>query len=424
MKRIDYKWWLLMLMFAVSFIEQGTRQIYFVMLPQIKADFAQLGIGAAGFGSVGTVFTAVFGVSILFAGVLTDFVSRKWVIIVGTFLFSAAIFGAGFAQGMGLLILTYGIINAFGQCCVPPSSFSLLCQHHVETRARALSIYQTSTYFGIIICCFASGWLGGLGRGAWRWAFWLFGGIGMLWALFMVLSLRDTPQSASVAGSKVTLGEALTVVVKRPTSMLLALAFGMYVYAYMGFGMWIPMYLHGRFPDLDSASVAFHSVFWLYAGALAGVLTGARISDRIVSVRPAVRLEIDICGLLACAACVFAAMRCGRLPFACASLAAYGFSRGVFDSNYYPAMFDVIVPRFRAAATGITGCFAFLFGASAPMVLGWMGERLSLGAGLASLSVFYVAGAVVLLVARRFTFARDRIPLSEQTQLNASPPRK
>ena len=56
----SYKWWLLAFLFVTFFLEQASRQVYNSALPQIKADFASLGVTNAQLGIVGTVFGAVF----------------------------------------------------------------------------------------------------------------------------------------------------------------------------------------------------------------------------------------------------------------------------------------------------------------------------------------------------------------------------
>ena len=56
-----YKWILLGFLFVTFFLEQGTRQIYNAVLPQIKVDFAQPGITDTQLGLVGAVFSAVLG---------------------------------------------------------------------------------------------------------------------------------------------------------------------------------------------------------------------------------------------------------------------------------------------------------------------------------------------------------------------------
>jgi hypothetical protein len=60
----SYKWWLLAFLFVTFFLEQASRQIYNAALPQIKADFAAFGVTNTQLGVVGTVFGAVFGLSL------------------------------------------------------------------------------------------------------------------------------------------------------------------------------------------------------------------------------------------------------------------------------------------------------------------------------------------------------------------------
>ena len=95
----NYKWILLGLISATYFLAQGSRQIFNAVLPQIKADFSGAGISDAQLGLIGSAFTLVFGLAIPFGGVLADFFSRKWMIVVGTLLFSVGIFtSANFVQ--------------------------------------------------------------------------------------------------------------------------------------------------------------------------------------------------------------------------------------------------------------------------------------------------------------------------------------
>lgn len=69
-----YKWWLLAFLFVTYFLEQGARQVYNATLPQIKADFAAFGVTNTELGVVGTVFGAVFGMSLVGSGIEADFV--------------------------------------------------------------------------------------------------------------------------------------------------------------------------------------------------------------------------------------------------------------------------------------------------------------------------------------------------------------
>lgn len=407
----NYKWILLAIISATYFLAQGARQIFNAVLPQIKADFAGAGITDAQLGLVGSAFTLVFGAAIPFGGVIADFFSRKWMIVIGTALFSVGIFCSGFAAGVGMLIAAYGVVNAVGQAMLPPANSSLIGQFHVKTRATAFSIYQIVFYAGIVVCSCVSGYLAGLGAGGWRKAFMVFGALGAVWVVALALLLGDTPQvrgEGSLESDKSTVREALGAVMCKPSALLLMAGLGFYFYAKYGFNTWIIAYLQREFQSVTAASAAFHAVFWFYLGATVGVFLGGRISDRFAVSRPQVRFDVNIVGL---ALCVIGLLLTALAPSAALCIfgtAVFGFASGVYDSNIYASLFEVVKPRYRAAAVGVFGCGGSVIGASGPAVLGWMNAHFSMSAGLASLSVFALAGAAAIGVARIFFFERDR----------------
>ena len=404
----NYKWILLALVSATYFLAQGTRQIFNTVLPQIKADFAGAGIDDAQLGLVGSAFTLVFGLAIPFGGVLADMFSRKWMIVIGTLLFAAGIFTSGIASGIGLLVIAYGVVNAAGQALLPPSNSSLIGQFHVETRATAFSIYQIVFYVGIVVCSCVSGWLSGLGEGGWRKAFFLFGAVTAAWAVALAFLLRDAPQPGSDEGAKASVREALGAVVRKPSAFMLMAGLGFYFYAKYGFNTWIINYLQREFPSMTAASASFHGVFWFYLGAVVGVFAGGRVSDRLASSRPQVRFDVNTAGLALCVPGLLLAAFAPTAALCVAGTALFGFATGVYDSNIYASLFEVVKPRYRAAAVGVFGCGGSVIGASGPAVLGWMNSHFSMSAGIASLSAFALAGAVVICVARIFFFERDR----------------
>ena len=67
----------------------------------------------------------------------------------------------------------------------------------------------------------------------------------------------------------------------------------------------------------------------------------------------------------------------------------------------------MVAPRYRASASGLMLCFAFIIGSSAPMVLGWIRDNFGMNYGIASLSAFYLAGGVIILLGRNLFFNRD-----------------
>jgi sugar phosphate permease len=203
--------------------------------------------------------------------------------------------------------------------------------------------------------------------------------------------------------------EAFFALLKKPTAVLIAVAFGFFMYGTLGLRLWMPMFMTRSFEGVGTAKAALHGVLWLNMFALASCILTAKAIDRFGANRPRIRLEVSALGFLLCIAPVVWVAKAGDFGTCCAALSVLGFTLGVYDAAHYPAMFDCIEPRYRSAATGITGCMAFLMGSLAPAVLGWMSDHLSMRAGLASLGAFYFAGAVMLLPAIIRFFRKDYV---------------
>lgn len=409
-KSSNYKWVVLLLVSIAYFLAQGTRLIYSAVLPQIKADFAASGVTDAQLGLISSVFTLVFGLAMPFAGLIADLLNRKRVLVFGAFLFAVGIFMSGFAAGLGMLFISYGIINSIGQSLMPPCNTSLISQYHDETRGTAFSIYQTAIYVGIVVCSVVSGYLAQLGEGGWRYAFWIFGAIAVLWAVVIAVFLKDTPQASS--DNKVGLNsvkEALQAFLKKPSSLILMAGLGCYFFVTYAFKAWAPIFMIRSFPEMETTQAVFHGVFWFYLGAFFGVTLGGRLSDALKIKRPGIRFEVEFVGLALCIPFILMMAFVHSLPLMIVAILMFGFATGVYDSNIYAALFDVINPRFRAVGTGLFGCGGCIVGAFGPTVMGFLNDAFTPRLSMASLAIFAIVGSVAILCARVFTFNKDKI---------------
>ena len=406
---MKYKWRALALLWVAFFLQQGTRQIFGATLTSIQGS---LGATAAGIGMVATVFTFVYGLSVPFAGVAADLLNRKWMVVSGVFVFCLGIFASGFVSSLALLLITYGILNGFGQSFYYPSATSIIGELHKETRATALSILQMGLYAGIIGCSVASGALAESGTDGWRVPFWVFGGVGILWALVLAVGLRGTssnpafPKSDNLPQSNNqtikqsnNLKEAFLVFVGNPSAILLALGLGMMIYVDVGFKTWMPSHLESSF-GVAKGSAALNAVLWHYIGAFVGVTLGARISDRLVKRRPSVRMETNIAGLALAVPFIVWMAYAPSLVSCGIAMALFGVFRGVYDSNLMASLFDIIPQRYHASGAGIMLSFGFVFGSTSPLVLGVLKQHFPSSAGIASLAAFYLAGAAAVGLAR------------------------
>ena len=411
-KKDNYKWWALALLWVAFFLQQGTRQLFGPSVPSIMAS---TGADKVSVGVVGTVFGMMYGLCVPFAGITADIFRRKWMVTIGVGIFCLGIFASGFVSAIGVLIVTYGVLNGCGQSFYYPSATSLISQLHKESRATAISILQLGLYVGIVGCGSLAGFCAANGADGWRWPFWVFGGVGLAWVVVLALFLKDTkPVSAAPAGGaaqpKATVGQAFRAVFTKPTALCVVIGLAMMIYVDIGFKNWMPAYLQETFGEecpFLGRWAGLHAVLWHYLGAVVGVLGASRIGDRLVKGRPGIRLELGVVGLAAAIPFIVWMAKADSFAACCVAMGLFGLFRGVYDSNFMASFFDVVNPRYHASGVDIMMCVAFLFGSLSSTVLPWIQNGLGRSSGLASLAGFYLVGALVLIVARVAFLKRD-----------------
>jgi sugar phosphate permease len=308
---------------------------------------------------------------------------------------------------MILLIIFRSITTGGGEAFYYPAATSLIGQFHQKTRAMALSIHQTSLYTGIIASGFLAGYIGE--HYGWRSAFYVFGGVGILWSVVILFKLKDSPVEKTEEDTKQvrpSLKEIIMVVFSKKTVYFLSLAFGAMVFVNIGYLTWMPTFLHEKY-EMSLSAAGFASMFYHHVFAFVGVIIGGKLSDYLAVKRKQIRMEMEFWGLLLGAPFIYM-MAVGDTKFICyMGLALFGLFRGIYDSNLFAALFDVIEPKYRASSMGLMLAFAFTIGALAPVILGWIKTIAGLEVGMSLLSVFYLAGAVLIYFSLKRYFKKD-----------------
>ena len=406
----SYKWQLVALLCVVFFLNQGNRQIYSTVLTQIKAATGAGGLGLTDVqaGLVASVFIACYGLCVPLAGFLGDRLRRKWQVLASLVVFSVGTLLTGFGGGLVSLIVFYGVVFGAGEAFYYPPATSLLGQFHEKSRATAFSVHQAALYLGIMFSGYFSGYLARTTSMGWRTPFLLFGSAGLVWALVIFFFLRDTPNLKPAGDApRIPLRETLAHILGKRSAIALALAFGCMVYVDVGFKTWTPTFLIERF-GFAADKAGFSAVFYHFCCAFLGVMIGGRLTDRWAARRKGIRLEANIVGLLAGAPFIVWLSRSQTQAACFVALGLFGLFRGIYDSNLFASLFDVIKPQYRASATGLMLAFAFLVGAFSPTVLGALKQDYGLSFGLASLAAFYVLGGAIILGARVLFYKGDR----------------
>ncbi|WP_085537702.1 MFS transporter [Massilibacteroides vaginae] len=399
--KLDYKWRLVIILWVAYFLNQGDRQIFNVVIPLIKEDLL---ISDVQIGLVATLFTLFYGIMVPIAGFAGDLFRRKWIIFFSLLIFSVGTLFTGFANGIILLVVFRSIATGGGEAFYYPAATSLIGQFHQKTRAMAMSIHQTSLYTGIVASGFIAGYIGE--NYGWRMAFLSFGLIGVIWAFVALWGIKDTPmpkKETNTHDKNPRFTEIIKAIFSRKTVYFLSLAFGCMCFVNVGYLTWMPTFLHEKF-NMSLSSAGLHSTLYHFLFAFFGVMVGARISDKLALKRKQIRMEIEILGLLLGAPFIYWMGFTDDKLWCYIAMGLFGIFRGIYDSNLFAALFDVIEPRYRASSMGIMLAFAFIIGALAPVILGQIKTIAGLEVGFILLAGAYLLGAILVFLGLKFFF--------------------
>lgn len=396
-------WWTVCLFWMIYFLNQADRQVIFSVMPLVKTELA---LDDALLGLFGSVFFWIYGILVPVAGVLGDSWSRKKIIVTALVVWSAATFSSGFAIGFLMLVSLRGL-TAFGEAFYYPSANSILSDFHgTRTRATAMAIHQTSVYFGTVVSGAAAGWIGQ--TYGWRPAFYFFGGLGLVVAVLAVTTLKEPRRGAADQShvESIPLGERIREMLACPTGLLLTAAFLGFILVNAAYLTWTPTLLYRKF-GMSLAEAGFHATFWHHIGAAVGVLAGGKLTDHL-AVRDRIwRPRIQVVGLLLGAPFIYLLGTASERNVVFAALTLFGVFRGLYDSNLFTSLYEVIRPASRATATGLMLAVAFLGGGFAPVIIGWLGKRFTLGTALAASSACYLFAAAAIGLATVMYFRSD-----------------
>ena len=406
-----YKWEVVILLWIAFFLNQGDRQAFNIVLPQVQTLF---GASDSTMGLIAALFNVFYAVVVPFAGFYADRLSRSKMIILSTLIFSSATLFPGFAGRILSLISFRCVGMGVGQGIFGPTYMGLIAQYHDSTtRGRAMSFHQTSSYIGVVVCSVLAGYIADhLG---WQYACYIFGGLGVLFTGWMAIRLKDKKAAAPVQKiEQPSFKDGLSAFFRVPTAICMLIAFTCVIFTITGYLTWMPKYIKETF-DLSTASAGFHSMFWTNITAFAGVMIGGTIADRIVIKRKsgANRLWLQVTGILLAAPCVALMGISQNMIIVCISLAGFGLFRGLFECATYPVLYDVISSKYYSLSSAIMILFGFSIGALAPWILGIIGDTMGLSKGFIILAAVWSFASVALILARLKFYNKDSILIKE-----------
>lgn len=409
-----YPWVVVAFFWIIFFLNQADRQVLFTLLPLLKQE---LHLTDTHLGLMSSVFFWVYALLVPVAGSLGDVTSRKRLIVAALLVWSVATAASGFAAGFLALALCRAA-TAFGEAFYYPSANSMISDYHgEETRATAMAVHQTSAYSGIIVSGALAGYIGQ--RYGWRAAFLSFGVLGIITGVIAAFVLREPKRGQSEHAVSirvpVSFKDRLAETFQTPTAVLLTLAYLGMTLVNTAYLTWTPTLLARKF-GFGLAEAGFHATFWHLVGAGIGVVAGGKLGDAAAARSVLNRPVLQSTALLLGAPFVFLLGWSDSRNVVFAALGLAGLFRGLYESNLFASLYEVIRPQSRATSTGMMIGIAYFGGGFAPLVIGWLSDRIALGAALSSMSVCYLAGGSIIALDCWLFFRRDSHRMRESLE--------
>jgi MFS family permease len=392
---MPFKWRVVAMLWCISFFNYADRQAIFSVFPLLEKE---MHLTAVQLGLLGSGFAWVYGLAAPLAGLVVDRVSRKKVILGGLHAWSAICMATALSRTFVHLFL-FRAAEGLGETFYFPASTSLMSDYHgTKTRSRALGLHQTSVYVGTI----GGGFFAGLiaERYGWRSSFVVFGALGVLLGLVLSRTLPDSPHAAPEAprpprGGRFAVEEGAS---RLPLLCLLG-AFMCANFVAVVLLSWMPKFLFDRF-HMGLAMSGLTATLFVQLASLAGAPVGGWLADWWRQRSPGGRIAVQAIGMLGGAPFVALCGMTMSVTTLVIALTCWGFFKGLYDANIFASAFDLVPPEARGRTAGLMNMIGWLAGGgSAPLVIGLVAQRSSLGVAMALSSVVYVAAGVLLMIA-------------------------
>ncbi len=307
-------------------------------------------------------------------GYLADRFSRRLVIVASLFVWSAVTWSTGAVTTYSELVTARALMG-ISEAFYIPAALALIADFHPgSTRSRAVGVHQMGLYAGIILGGCAGHVADHPGLG-WRFAFQTSGLVGVVYALPLLIFLRNPPRPTSAAPDRPSSpGAAVRELTANPAYLLLVLYFTLPALAGWVVKDWMPDILTDRF-HLKQGSAGVYAVLPVQFASLVGVGLGGWMADAAMRRSARGRIYVSALGMTLFLPALFGVGLSPWLGPAIAFLILYGLGWGFFDCNNMPILSQIVRPGLHATGYGVMNMVSISCGGFADWGFGALRDR-------------------------------------------------
>jgi MFS transporter, Spinster family, sphingosine-1-phosphate transporter len=406
---IAYAWVIVAALWPVALLNYMDRQMLATVRASIRADLPSIANDQA-FGTLMAVFMWTYALLSPIGGFAADRLNRRWTVIFSLFVWSVVTWLTGHAQNYHQLLATRALMG-ISEALYIPAALALIADFHPgNTRAKAIGIHQSGIYAGLM--------LGGIGgyisqSSSWRNCFTWFGLVGVIYAVVLMVILRDAPRAADkdceVRPYATWLG-AVQSLWTRPSFWILSVCFTLPAIAGWIVKNWLPTFLADQF-HLKEGAAGLSATGYIQFASFIGVLAGGVIADYWMKSTCRGRIYTSSLGMLLLAPAVAGIGLAPDVAAMIAFMLLFGIGWGFFDANNMPILCQIIPAEYRATGYGFMNLISISVGAGATVALGWMRDR-----QLPFMVAFAISAALALFSAVLLLFIKPRNNVHSQVE--------
>lgn len=293
-----YAWYALGLLTIVYVLNFLDRTLIYLLFTPIKAEMTLTDTQLALLGTTSfVIFYTLLGIPF---GRMADRVSRKKLIAAGLAVWSLFSGLTGFATDFWTIFFCRVMVGV-GEATLGPAALSLLSDYFPpRVRATVQAIYSSGIAIGAGTAFFLGGWIAK--SYGWRWAFYLLGFPGLIFAV-LVLLLKEKPrgQTEAAATASYSRDDWRVLFTSRPL-IYLYLGYALFGLAANSLSIWGATFFT-RVHKLDIALIGWLGGVLSIAAGVPGTILGGYVADRLRRRWRGGRMFFSACGALLAIPC-------------------------------------------------------------------------------------------------------------------------
>lgn len=368
-----HAWFALALLAPVVLLNYMDRQMMAAMKYSIMGDVIGLDTEAK-WGLLPAAFKWTYAVLSPFGGYIADRFSKKHVITLSLFVWSAVTWATGHAQTFEQLMWSRAIMGV-SEAFYIPAALALIADYHTgPTRSRAIGIHQMALYIGVMIGGF-SGYAADSPSLGWRWAFDSAGIVGIVYAIPLFFLLKNAPRdNGDKQPETPSAGNALVELLSNKYFIMLVLYFTLPALAGWVIKDWMPAILKQQF-DIGQGKAGVSATLFVNIASMIGVVAGGFLADRWMRRTNRGRIYTSAIGMCCIIPALYGVGNAGALAVAIVFLMMFGIGWGFFDCNHMPILCQIVRPELRATGFGIMNLVSISCGGFADWGFGSMRDH-------------------------------------------------